>query len=105
MENDLERRMEYTLKTAYKQLLMTSSTTAVAFLANIGSTQPLIRAFGIFSSITIPVNFVLALTFFPPFVVFWERNFKEKNFFCDCCYTCCKKKQNTRIVRVIEAGE
>ena len=62
---DDKLRMAYAFKRAFKAILVTSSTTSVAFLANGLSEIVPIRAFGIFAAIIIPVNFLLIILIMP----------------------------------------
>merc|ERR1712038_307834 len=88
--NDENLRMAYTFKRAFKAILVTSSTTCVAFLANGLSDIVPIRAFGIFAAIIIPVNFVLIILIMPAIQLIHDRYFLK-------CFTygkifgfCCK---------------
>ena len=58
-------RMAYTLRRAYRQMLITSCTTSVAFLANFFSSLIPICTFGIYAAIIVQANFLLAITYFP----------------------------------------
>ena len=57
--------MAYSFKRSFKAIAVTSSTTAIAFLANALSDIRPIRAFGIFAAIIIPVNFILVILVMP----------------------------------------
>ena len=65
LEKNQNRRMAYAFKKSYKAMIATSSTTSVAFLANAFSEISPIRAFGIFASIIIMVNFFIVLLVIP----------------------------------------
>lgn len=54
-------------------MAVTSSTTSVAFFANLFSPIMPIRAFGIFAGIIVPVNFFLVVMVFPGAVIFYEK--------------------------------
>ena len=86
--------MAYTFKRAFKAILVTSSTTSVAFLANGLSDIVPIRAFGIFAAIIIPVNFVLIILIMPAIQLVHDRTFAKcftySKIFGFCC-KCCKK--------------
>ena len=86
--------MAYTFKRAFKAILVTSSTTSVAFLANGLSEIVPIRAFGIFAAIIIPVNFVLIILIMPAIQLIHDRYFAKcftyAKIFGFCC-KCCKK--------------
>lgn len=64
--DDNARRMSYTFKRSFRAILVTSSTTAIAFMANALSEIRPIRAFGIFAAIIIPVNFFIVIIMMPP---------------------------------------
>ena len=53
--------MAYTFRRAYKALLATNSTTALAFLSNGFSSLMPVSAFGYFAFVIIPVNYVLII--------------------------------------------
>ena len=88
--------MAYTFKRAFKAILVTSSTTSVAFLANGLSEIVPIRAFGIFAAIIIPVNFVLIILIMPAIQLIHDRYFAKcftyGKIFGFCC-KCCKKEK------------
>lgn len=79
--------MAYSFKRASEAMAVTSMTTGVAFLANGLSEIVPIKAFGIYSAIIVPVNFILTVTVLPPMLVIYERNIKH----CGLC--CCNKKE------------
>lgn len=63
---DESRKLAYAYKRSFRAIAVTSSTTAVAFLANALSDLRPIRAFGIFAAILIPVNFLIVIFMMPP---------------------------------------
>lgn len=62
---DDKRRIAYAFKRSFRAITVTSSTTAVAFLANATSDIRPIRAFGIFAAIIVPVNFIIVILMMP----------------------------------------
>jgi predicted RND superfamily exporter protein len=89
--NDELKRVSYTFKRASRAMFVTSSTTAVAFLSNGFARLMPIQAFGFYSAIIVPVNFIMVVTFFPPIVLLHERHIKGKS----CCFCCRRKKTLT----------
>lgn len=87
-QNDRKMRMSYAWKRAVRAIAVTSSTTAVAFLANTLSPMMPIQSFGIYAAIIIPANYLLIVLLFPPAVIFYEDRFEKYKF---CC--CCPKKE------------
>lgn len=85
---DYEKRMAYTMRRASRTMFMTSSTTAVAFLATCFSPIMPIQAFGIYSAILVPMNFLLTCYFLPPCVILYEKTCK-----LNCCFICAKSKK------------
>ena len=82
--------MAYSWKRSFNAILVTSSTTAIAFLANAGSDIRPIRAFGIFAAIIIPVNFFIIITVIPAAQIIHDKWLLPKGF---CCHKlCCKGK-------------
>lgn len=87
--------MAFAFRRGARAMAVTSSTTAVAFMANIFSTIMPIRGFGIYSGIIVPVNFFLVVMILPPAVILYER-------YIDGCWTricckiffCCNRKKN-----------
>ena len=86
--------MAYSFKRAFKAIIVTSSTTSVAFLANALSDIVPIRAFGIFAAIIIPVNFLLIILIMPAIQIIHDRYFAKcftyRKIFAACC-KCCKR--------------
>ena len=78
---DNEKRMAYTMRRASRTMFMTSCTTAVAFLATCFSPIMPIQAFGIYSAILVPMNFLLTCYFLPPCVILYEKTCKNNCFF------------------------
>lgn len=87
---DEKRRLAYAFKRSFRAIAVTSSTTAVAFLANSLSEIRPIRAFGIFAAIIVPVNFFIVILMMPSVVVYHDKTFKDK-----CC--CRRKKAETYV--------
>ena len=81
--------MAYSFRRGVRAMSVTSSTTAVAFFANIFSPLMPIKSFGLFSGVLIPINFLLVIFIMPPAIIWWEKNFLDK----PCCY-CCRQKND-----------
>jgi len=77
-------------------MLVTSSTTSAAFLANLFSPLLTIKSFGIFSGVIIPVNYLLVITFLPSIVFIHESETFKK-------LKCCCKKEKLVIQSVASA--
>jgi len=90
---DEARRLAYAYKRSFKAISVTSSTTAVAFLANALSDIRPIRAFGIFAAILIPVNFFIVIFMMPSIQILHDRYFKEQFNYQKRCCSCLYKKQ------------
>jgi len=84
--------MAYAFKRAFRAIAVTSSTTAVAFLANSTSDIRPIRAFGIYAAIIIPVNFFIVILTMPAIQILHDRYFKERCSSKKICGCCCKSK-------------
>jgi len=78
-----KRRMAYAFRRAQKSIFVTSTTTCVAFLSNAFSEQVPIRAFGIFASIIVPVNYIMVIFMMPSAVMIHETQIKP--FVARCC--------------------
>ena len=89
--NNEYRRLTYSFKRAFRAITVTSSTTAVAFLANAASEIRPIRSFGIFAAIIIPVNFFIIVMVMPSIQIIHDRHFKERCAYRKCL-CCCKGK-------------
>ena len=90
IRKDLIKRMNYSWRRASKAMLMTSSTTAFAFLASAFSRIMPIQTFGIFASMIIVVNFILVVTLYPALIIVEEKIIKKY------LYCCCRKKKKAR---------
>jgi len=66
-------RMAYTIRRAYRQMVITSCTTSVAFLANYFSDLIPVCTFGVYAAIIVQVNFLLAITYFPAVEMMLEK--------------------------------
>ena len=92
--HDEQRRIAYAFKRSFRAIAVTSSTTAVAFLANALSDIRPIRAFGIYAAIIIPVNFFIIVFMMPSIVVIHDHYMKEKCAYRKICCCCCKKPED-----------
>ena len=85
IRKDLVKRMNFTWRRAAKAMLVTSSTTAFAFLSSGFSALMPIKSFGYFAAIIIPMNFLLVIALYPALIIVEERIVKKINakiFFC-----------------------
>ena len=82
---DLHKRMAFAFRRGARAMAVTSSTTSVAFMANVFSPIMPIRGFGIYSGIIVSVNYLLVVMILPPATIWYER-------YIDGCITnfCCK---------------
>ena len=69
--------MAYSFKRAAKAIAVTSTTTAVAFAANGFSPIIPIRAFGIYASIIVLVNYAMVVLIMPSVQIVYEDNYKD----------------------------
>jgi predicted RND superfamily exporter protein len=81
--------MAYAFRRACRAMAVTSSTTSVAFFANIFSPVMPIRSFGIISGVIIPLNYLFVVVFMPPAVIFYEEKLEGTW----CCIKTLKQKQ------------
>lgn len=89
IQGDLKKRMAYSFRRGVRAMTVTSSTTAMAFFANAFSPIMPIRAFGIFTGVLIPINFLLVVMIMPPAVIYYESRIKNDP---RCCIGCCRGK-------------
>ena len=75
--------MAYAFRRAARAMAVTSSTTSVAFMANIFSPIMPIRGFGIYAGIIVPVNYLLVVMVLPPATIWYERHIDGG--FTKCC--------------------
>lgn len=87
MKADYNLRMAVTFRRAAKAMLATSFTTSAAFLATAFSDLMPITSFGIFSSILVPMNYLLVITYFPSLLIIAETKFNGLK----CCLCCGEK--------------
>ena len=64
--------MAYAWKRTVRAAAITSSTTSVAFMANVLSPMMPIQSFGIYAAIIILVNYFLVIMLMPPAIIFYE---------------------------------
>lgn len=87
---DQRKRISYAWRRAVRAIAVTSSTTAVAFLANVLSPMMPIQSFGIYAAIIIPGNYLLIVLLFPPAVIIYENHFAKYK----CCCCCPRQRSN-----------
>jgi hypothetical protein len=69
LASDVPARLGITFSRAISAMLVTSVSTAASFFANVVSTLPVIKEFGIFMGLVIVVNFITIVIYFPALVV------------------------------------
>ena len=84
--------MSYCFKRSFRAILVTSSTTAIAFLANALSDIRPIRAFGIFAAIIIPVNFFIVILVMPPVQIIHDTYLKNRCDYRNCLRKICRQQ-------------
>ena len=77
LNGSIRKRFAYTLRKSTKAVATTSATTCCAFVANAFSDILLVKAFGIYVAIIIPVNFILIFSMVPPMIVFHDNYIKN----------------------------
>lgn len=82
MVKNEKRRLAYAWRRAQMSILVTASTTSVAFLANMFSELVPTQSFGIYAATVIPINYVLMLIMTPPAQIIYERYFKHRCLWC-----------------------
>ena len=93
MEDHEEYLIKWTthsLRHAVVAMLVTSLTTAAAFLANISSNVTSVKCFGLYAGSSIIITYLLMVTFFPTVVILHEKYFSK----CmhHCCPSVCKAR-------------
>ena len=81
--DDLQSRMEYTLRKSFRSILTTSVTSAAAFFANLISDIPPLRLFGILIGSMVVFDFLITITFLPAVLVCVYRC-TPRNTWCFC---------------------
>jgi len=71
-----------TFRKAGTAMLVTSASTALSFFANLVSSLPVIKEFGLFMGLVVCVNYILVLVYFPTLVIISSSLF-----------SCCKSKK------------
>ena len=84
LKSDSEKRLAYTYRRAARAIIVTSSTTAIAFLSTCFSPIMPIASFGVWASTCVIVNFFMTITLFPAFLSIHEKYVK---------YQCCTQHQ------------
>jgi predicted RND superfamily exporter protein len=91
--DNLEQRMAYSFRRAARAMAVTSSTTSVAFMANIASPMLPIRAFGVFAGVIVPINYLLVCMLFPPATIIYDKYIHGCFHNLCCLIFCCRKRK------------
>uniref|UniRef100_A0A7S1B9P9 SSD domain-containing protein n=2 Tax=Corethron hystrix TaxID=216773 RepID=A0A7S1B9P9_9STRA len=83
----LESRMSWVYRRTGTAMAITSATTCLAFLSTLATPLNDVRAFGIFASLVVFIDYVLVMTLFCTAVVIYHSKFETK--------ACCKCKSIT----------
>eukprot|EP00924_Labyrinthula_sp_SR-Ha-C_P008220 augustus_masked-scaffold_11-processed-gene-6.60-mRNA-1 protein AED:1.00 eAED:1.00 QI:0/-1/0/0/-1/1/1/0/988 len=73
---DFQTRMEYTLHRAASSIFVTMLTTVIAFLALVTSPFAPLIGFGVFTALTVFLNYVWVYLIYPPMLVSYIRYYK-----------------------------
>jgi len=84
-------------------MAVTSSTTAVAFLANALSEITPIRGFGIYAAIIVPINFIMVILLIPPATILNETVLEKYCSFSCLKRCCCRKKKGGDAEKEVDA--
>ena len=84
--HNITERMSYTYRRATYAMLVTTSTTAIAFLATSLSPIIPIASFGIWASIVVTVNYMCMLTYFPACLSWYFQNLRKYEKWCCSCF-------------------
>jgi len=68
-ESTLNSRLHWVFRRSFQSMLVTTLTTATAFLANVISPITAIKTFGIFAAVVLMADFILMMTILPATVV------------------------------------
>jgi len=102
LKGDLERRMAYSFRRAARAMAVTSSTTSVAFFANIASPMLPIRAFGVYAGVIVPVNYLLVVMVFPPAAIIYDKYIHGCIHNLCCLIFCCRKRKVDVVEEITE---
>ncbi|XP_045171617.2 uncharacterized protein LOC123533803 [Mercenaria mercenaria] len=85
-------RLSDCYKRSVFSMLITSFTTAVAFLSS--AITPLLgtRSFGLFSALVVVVNYLSVILYFPTVVIMYHTYFEKATW--PCCYPCLKRSES-----------
>ena len=92
--SDEHERFKFAYDRAVSAMTVTSATSAMAFFATAFSPIPTVMCFGISMGLTILIDFVFVITWFPVCVLVYERHLESRC--CACfegvrfCLPCCK---------------
>ncbi|XP_014663568.1 PREDICTED: protein dispatched homolog 1-like [Priapulus caudatus] len=88
----LEHRLSACYRKAAKSMLITSATTALAFVASASSPLLGLHSFGLFSAILVMVNYLSVITFFPAVILEYHLRWQT------CHPSCCGGRHAEAIV-------
>jgi len=87
----LEVRMSWVYRRAGLAMLITSLTTAAAFVATAASSPiPTLQNFGVFAALVVLIDYALVMTWLCSCVVLYHNHFERKPGCCCACCTCAK---------------
>lgn len=90
-----ESRMSYVYRRSGTAMLVTSSTTFVAFLCTAITPITAVQSFGIFAAFVILVDYALVMSLFTSAVVIYHNKFEGRQYFSCCKGGCCSSSDPT----------
>ena len=100
-EHDYGLRLAMTFRRATAAMLVTSASTALSFYANIVSTLPVIKEFGIFMGMVVTINFITVIIYFPTLVIMDEKI----NRLCCCSKNKVLVKKNKKNLKELQTRD
>ena len=87
MNENIEKKLSYTLRKASKAMMVTSITTMFSFVATGFSSILPISTFGIFAAVLVAINYLEVIIILPIYFIIYEKHIQPRFRFL-----CLKKK-------------
>ncbi|KAJ9465286.1 Circumsporozoite protein [Diplonema papillatum] len=102
---NVDERVAYALRRSGAAMLVTSATSAVAFLANLLSPIPAVSSFGLLMGILVAMNYVLTITLYPAVMVLWMKHVARREaWVASKVACCCKSSANASVQQRDKVG-
>ena len=94
----LQTRLASAYSRGAAAMLLTSFTTSMSFICNVGTRIPVIQSFMVFMTLLVASNYALVITVFPALIVIHAKYIQEREYSCQAKLCSCLRSRRISII-------